>query len=62
MSTYRIQNGNELCHYGVLGMKWGVRRYRNADGTLTPAGKNMMLAGQNLILAKPNVQLSFVIV
>lgn len=30
---------DELMHYGVLGMKWGVRRYRNADGTLTSAGK-----------------------
>lgn len=29
----------ELYHYGVLGMKWGVRRYQNADGTLTSAGK-----------------------
>lgn len=28
-----------LAHHGVLGMKWGVRRYRNADGSLTPAGK-----------------------
>lgn len=28
-----------LYHHGVKGMRWGVRRYQNADGSLTPAGK-----------------------
>lgn len=32
-------NENVLMHWGKKGMKWGVRRYQNKDGTLTEAGK-----------------------
>lgn len=32
-------DSRELYHHGILGMKWGIRRYQNKDGTLTELGK-----------------------
>lgn len=37
MNYYEYQD--YLSHYGIKGMKWGVRRYKNTDGSLTAAGK-----------------------
>lgn len=39
---YEILKSDELYHWGIKGQKWGIRRYQNKDGSLTPAGKKRL--------------------
>lgn len=38
-NTYILTSDGELYHHGIKGMRWGIRRYQNPDGSLTPAGQ-----------------------
>ena len=50
MNTYYIAGfpvGDELYHHGIKDQKWGIRRFQNPDGTLTPAGRERYYGHKN---------------
>ena len=55
-SKYIPQSG-ELVHHGILGQKWGVRRFQNPDGTLTSQGKKRYSFNERMQISKEHLSL-----
>ena len=51
-----MTNEEVLMHHGIKGQRWGVRRFQNEDGSLTPAGKKRLAATKDRTMKVLNVK------
>lgn len=49
--NYFVEPGEYLVHHGVKGQKWGIRRYQNKDGSLTPEGRERFRKNINKLIS-----------
>ena len=54
-TNYILGANGELYHWGTKGMKWGIRRYQNRDGSLTPAGRKRYASENEKLKAREKV-------
>lgn len=47
-----LKETDELMHFGIKGQKWGVRRFQNKDGSITPKGKKRYENDEATIIKK----------
>lgn len=52
------EKDNALSHHGILGQKWGVRRFQNADGTLTAKGRERISKKYQKLSSKASLQVN----
>ena len=52
MDYIKFKNQNELYHHGIIGQRWGVRRFQNPDGSLTPRGERRLARQEMKIAAR----------
>lgn len=47
LAKYGFEKASYLCHHGILGQKWGIRRFQNKDGSLTKAGRDRYITNSS---------------